>query len=175
MVIGILTTIVTGIFIVFTSWLLCLWRRQWQPTPVLLPGKSHGWRSLVGCSPWGLEDSDTTEQLHFYSAWVYFVCWAKWCKTVLVIQSCPTLCDPMDYSLPGSSVHGIFQAVDNHSLLQGIFPTQGSNLSLLHCRQIFQGSHSPCSKDFQGRWSMYKKRWMRTQNKRAASTNGQRS
>ena len=31
-----------------------LWRRQWQPNPVLLPGKSHGWRSLVGCSPWGL-------------------------------------------------------------------------------------------------------------------------
>ena len=30
-----------------------LWRRQWHPTPVLLPGKSHGWRSLVGCSPWG--------------------------------------------------------------------------------------------------------------------------
>ena len=39
---------------------------QWQPTPVLLPGKSHGWRSLVGCSPGGLEDSDTTEQLHFH-------------------------------------------------------------------------------------------------------------
>ena len=32
---------------------LILWRRQWHPTPVLLPGKSHGWRSLVGCSPWG--------------------------------------------------------------------------------------------------------------------------
>ena len=30
-----------------------LWRWQWQPTPVLLPGKSHGWRSLVGWSPWG--------------------------------------------------------------------------------------------------------------------------
>ena len=42
-----------------------VWRRQWQPTPVLLPGKSHGWRSLVGCSPWGLEESDTTEWLHF--------------------------------------------------------------------------------------------------------------
>ncbi|CAI9178624.1 unnamed protein product [Rangifer tarandus platyrhynchus] len=40
-------------------------RRQWQPTPVLLPGKPHGWRSLVGCSPWGCEESDTTEQLHF--------------------------------------------------------------------------------------------------------------
>ena len=41
-------------------------RRQWRPTPVLLPGKSHGWRSLVGCSPWGLWESDTTEQLHFH-------------------------------------------------------------------------------------------------------------
>ena len=36
-------------------------RRQWQPTPVLLPGKSHGWRSLVGCSPQGCTESDTTE------------------------------------------------------------------------------------------------------------------
>ena len=42
------------------------WRRQWHPTPVLLPGKSHGWRSLVGCSPWGREESDTTERLHFH-------------------------------------------------------------------------------------------------------------
>ena len=41
-------------------------RRQWQPTPVLLPGKSHGQRSLVGCSPWGREESDTTEWLHFH-------------------------------------------------------------------------------------------------------------
>ena len=40
-------------------------RRQWHPTPVLLPGKSHGWRSLVGCSPWGRKESDTTERLHF--------------------------------------------------------------------------------------------------------------
>ena len=41
-------------------------RRQWHPTPVLLPGKSHGQRSLVGCSPWGPEESDTTERLHFH-------------------------------------------------------------------------------------------------------------
>ena len=40
-------------------------RRQWHPSPVLLPGKSHGPRSLVGYSPWGREESDTTEQLHF--------------------------------------------------------------------------------------------------------------
>ena len=42
------------------------WRRQWQPTPVLLPVKSHGWRSLVGCSPWGRKESDTTGRLHFH-------------------------------------------------------------------------------------------------------------
>ena len=41
-------------------------RRQWHPTPLLLPGKSHGWRSLVGCSPWGPEESDTTERLPFH-------------------------------------------------------------------------------------------------------------
>ena len=41
-------------------------RRQWHPTPVLLPGKSHGRRSLVGGSPWGRTESDTTERLHFH-------------------------------------------------------------------------------------------------------------
>ena len=41
-------------------------KRQWQPTPGLLPGKSHGWRSLVGCSPWGCKESDSTEWRHFH-------------------------------------------------------------------------------------------------------------
>ena len=41
-------------------------RRQWHPTPILLPGESHGQRSLVGCSPWGREESDMTERLHFH-------------------------------------------------------------------------------------------------------------
>ena len=41
-------------------------RRRWHPTPALLPGKSHGWRSLVGCSPWGREESDMTERLPFH-------------------------------------------------------------------------------------------------------------
>ena len=40
-------------------------RRQWQPTPVILPGKSHGWRSLIGCSP-RVARVDTTERLHFH-------------------------------------------------------------------------------------------------------------
>ena len=42
-------------------------RRQWQPTPVLLHGKSHGWRSLEGCSSWGHYESVTTERLHFHA------------------------------------------------------------------------------------------------------------
>ena len=41
-------------------------RRQWHPTPVLLPAKSHGRKSLVGCSPWSREESDMTEQLPFH-------------------------------------------------------------------------------------------------------------
>ena len=73
-------SVITGFFFVdlFLFWLIpwlmsinrymyfAIWRRQWHPTPVLLPGKSHGWRSLVGCSPWGHEELDMTEQLHFH-------------------------------------------------------------------------------------------------------------
>ena len=66
--------------------------------------------------------------------------------THLVAQSCPTLCDPMDCSPPGSSVHedspGRNTGVGCHALLQGIFPTQRSNPGLPHCRQIlYQLSH----------------------------------
>ena len=50
----------------FDPWVRILWRRQWHPTLVLLPGKSDGWRSLVGYSPWGRKESDTTERLHFH-------------------------------------------------------------------------------------------------------------
>ena len=68
------------------------------------------------------------------------------CRFVLccaqLLQLCLTLCDPMDCSLPGSSIHRILQARSGmgcYALLQGIFPTQGSNLCLLcllHGRQI---------------------------------------
>ena len=50
----------------FTQSIHIEWRRQWHPTPVLLPGKSHGRRSLVGCRPWGYEESDMTERLLFH-------------------------------------------------------------------------------------------------------------
>ena len=45
---------------------VCVGEGQWQPTPVLLPGKSYGRRGLVGCGPWGREELDTTERLHFH-------------------------------------------------------------------------------------------------------------
>ena len=71
----------------------------------------------------------------------------------LVIQSCLTLCNPMDYSPPGSSVHGDSSGKNTregcHALFQGIFPTQGLNLGLAHCRWILyhlshQGSPMVC-------------------------------
>ena len=62
----------------FTSWVRKIpWRRKWQPTPVFLPGKSHGQRSLIGYSPWGHKQSDTTERLHFHFlpfVFRYFLC-----------------------------------------------------------------------------------------------------
>ena len=68
---------------------------------------------------------------------------------VSVAQLCLTLCGPIDYSLPGSSVHGILQArvVEwvSQSLLQGIFLTREANLGLLHCRKILYClSHQIC-------------------------------
>ena len=65
----------------------------------------------------------------------------------LVTQSCLTFCDPMDCSPPVSSVHwdspGKNNGVDCHALFQGIFPTQGSNPGLLHCRWILLPSEPP--------------------------------
>ena len=62
------------------------------------------------------------------------------CAVCLLTQSCLTLCDTMDCSLPNSSVHGDspgkYSEVGCHALLQGIFPTQGSNTGLLHCRWV---------------------------------------
>ena len=67
----------------------------------------------------------------------------------LVIQSCPTPCDPMDCSPPGSSVHGDSPGknpgVGCHALLQGIFPIQGSNPGLLPCRRILYHLSHPRS------------------------------
>ena len=72
------------------------WRRECLPTPIFLPGESNGLRSQAGYSPWGHKKSDMTEQLTLAAA-----------KS---LQSCPTLCDPIDGSPPGSPAPGILQA-----------------------------------------------------------------
>ena len=65
----------------FNPWIRKIfWRRKWQSTPAFLPGKSHGQRSLVGYSPWGHKESDTTEQLSMSSNTVW---WKGHLKTPL--------------------------------------------------------------------------------------------
>ena len=88
------------------------------------------------------EGKDTTDTER--NCAVVILCCAVLC---LVAQSSLTLCDPMDYSLPGTSVHGVSSEILEWILLQGIFPTQGSNPGLPHCRWILnhlshQGSYS---------------------------------
>ena len=72
----------------FAPWVgKILWRREQQSTPVFLPGESHGQRSLVGYSPWGRRESDTTE------AYIYNISPVQFSS---VAQSCLSLCDPMN-------------------------------------------------------------------------------
>ena len=80
------------------------WRRQWHPTPVLLPGKSHGWRSLVGYSPWGLEELDMTEQLHFHFS---LSCIGEGNGNPL---QCSCLENPMDRGAWWAAVYGVAQS-----------------------------------------------------------------
>ena len=79
-------------------------RRQWHPTPVLLPRKSCGWRSLVGCSPWGRQELDTTEQLHFHFP---LSCIGEGNGTPL---QCSCLENPMDREAWWAAVHGVAQS-----------------------------------------------------------------
>ena len=95
---------------------------------------------------------------HFVRCYTVYLLSASTTRMCLVTQSCPTLCNPIYYSPPGSSVHGDSPGkktgVGCHSLLQGIFPTQESNWGLLHCRdryyqntkyQLLKTNYSICS------------------------------
>ena len=79
-------------------------RRQWHPTPVLLPGKSHGWRSLVGCSPWGREELDMTERLHFHFS---LSCTGEGNGNSL---QCSCLENPRDWGAWWAAVYGVAQS-----------------------------------------------------------------
>ena len=79
------------------------WRKKWQSTPVFLPGKSHGWRSLVGYSPCGRKESDTISLSFLFSLLLLLL-------LLLSRFSRVRLCDPIDSSPPGFPVPGILQA-----------------------------------------------------------------
>ena len=69
----------------------------------------HGQRSLAGCSPWGCKESDTTDRLTLSQQIQSLFVLTGLCVCAKLLQSCPTLCDPVDCSPSGFSVHGILQ------------------------------------------------------------------
>ena len=79
-------------------------RRRWHPTPVLLPGKSHWRRSLVGCSPCGREESDTTERFHFYFS---LSCIGEGNGNPL---QCSCLENPRDWGARWEALYGVAQS-----------------------------------------------------------------
>ena len=119
------------------------WRRKWQPTPVLFPGKSHGQRSLAGYSPWGHKESDTTEQLNTQITWKFSLklTVAMEAKVKIAQSVMSNFLQPYGLYSPWNSP-GQNTGVGSLSLLQGIFPTQGSNPGLLYYRRnLYQLSH----------------------------------
>ena len=84
---------------------MTIWRRKWQPTPVALPGKSYGWRSLAGYSPWGHKESDTTGRLPFPFPYDYIVVYSGEGNGTPFQYSC--LENPMDGGTWLATVHGV--------------------------------------------------------------------
>ena len=102
-------SIIMDLFIILISldiyfYITFLWRRQWHPTPVLLPGKSHRRRSLVGCSPWGRWESDMTDRLHFHSS---LSCIGEGHGNPL---QCSCLENPGDWGAWWAAVYGVAQS-----------------------------------------------------------------
>ena len=118
------------------------WRRKWKPTPVILPGKSHGRRSPVGYSPWGRKEPDMTERLHFTS--VFLPGKSHGWRSLADYSQCMPVCSVTSvesdswwpYGLRPSRLFcpwgspGKNTAVGCQALLQGIFLTWGSNSRL---------------------------------------------
>ena len=108
-------------------WVICLrvlvscWRRQWHSIPVLLPEKSHGRRSLVGCSPWDHKESDTTEWLHFHFSLSYI---GEGSGNPL---QCSCLGNPRDGGAWWAAVYGVVQSLKRLS---------SSSISELPMRQL---------------------------------------
>ena len=101
-------------------------RRQWHPTPVLLPGKSHGRRSLVGSSPWGRKESGTTERLHFQFS---LSCIEEGNGNPL---QCSCLENPSDRGAWWAAVYGVAQSQTRLKRLSSSSSSRGSLLFLFN-------------------------------------------
>ena len=103
------------------------WRRQWQPTPGLLPGKSHRQRSLVSC-----EESDMTEQLHFHSS--------LWCigEGYSNPLQCSCLENPKDGRAWWAAVYGVAQSRTRLKRLSSSSSSTVSGTNVLFCTLLFQ-------------------------------------
>ena len=106
-------------------------RRQWHPTPVLLSGKPHGRRSLVGCSPWGREESDTTERLHFHFSLSLFT-FMHWRRTW---QPTPVLL-PGESQGRGSLVAAVYGVAQSRTRLKR-FSSSNSSIMGLCCPHTY--------------------------------------
>ena len=117
----------TGFKCLFESLMLLypsLQRRQCHPTPVLFPGESHGRRSLVGCSPWGHEESDTTERFHFHFS---LACNGEGNGNPL---QCSCLENPRDGAAWWATVYGVAQSQTQLKRLSS------SSSSILHWHHV---------------------------------------
>ena len=106
------------------------WRRQWHPTPVLLPGKSHGQRSLVGCSPWGHYESDTTEWLHFHSS---LACIGEGNGNLL---QCSCLENPRDRGAWWADIYGVAQSQTRLKWLSSSSSSREESGWVLKCKNL---------------------------------------
>ena len=111
-----------------------LQRRQWHPTPVLLPGKSHGRQSLVGCSPWGGQESDTTERLHFqFSLSIFtFMHWRrKWQPTPVFLPG-----ESQGQGAWWAAVYGVAQSQTRLKQLSSLLLCSIAQLCLTLCNHM---------------------------------------
>ena len=108
------------------------WRRQWHPTPVLLPGKSHRRKSLVGCSPWGHEELDMTERLHFHFS---LSCIEEGHGNPL---QCSCLENPRDGGAWWAAVYGVAQS---RTRLKRLSSSSSSSSSTVYPKSGISGSY----------------------------------
>ena len=129
------------------------WRRQWHPTPVLLPGKSHGQRSLVGYNSWGREESDMTERLHFHFS---LSCIGEGNGNPL---QCSCLENPRDRGSWWAAVYGVAQGWTRLKRLSSSSSSRASTAPFMVCSIRFDHSYEKSPGEAARYPSLYPQSW----------------